>query len=117
MLNTLLHEPALWGFLGAFIYAAPRMMACILTCREASVSTWPCVFEFAIALATGAIAAAAFGAAVIRLIHLNDMNAVAATIGLLANPFAPRMVATASGVLNTALKSKLGRALQGDDKS
>lgn len=111
-----LHEPAVWGFLGAFIYAGPRLAACIMSCRETGVNWALCLLEFAFALATGAIAAAAFSATAMNLIHVSDTTAIATTIGLLANPIAPKMIATASGVLNAALSSRLGRALQGDEK-
>lgn len=116
LVAAVMHEPAIWGFMGAFIYAAPRLVKCFLTCKEAGTSGWFCTMEFVIALATGAIAAAAWAALVMGWTHVRDSNAMSATIGLLVNPLAPMMVSTASGVINAALSSKLGRVLQGDEK-
>lgn len=98
--------PAVWGFLGAFIYAAPRWVACLVACREAKASPWPCALELAVALATGSIAAAAFSATAMALSHVKDANAVSAMVGLLANPTAPKLVTALSSVVATAIAAR-----------
>lgn len=96
--------PALWGLLGAVIYAAPRFTACFFSARETGGPWTRCAAEAVTALLTGAIAAAAFGGWLARFIHQTgpgDNEAVCAVIGLLANPTAPGVIEALSGrVLN-----------------
>ena len=93
--------PALWGFLGAVIYAAPRLSVCLFS-KEPGAKALRCLIEAVTALMIGAIAAAAFSEWIIRFLHLAqilDLRAVAATIGALATPTAPAIINALSGGL------------------
>lgn len=113
VIGALIQQPALWGVLGAFIYAAPRWVACLVACRESGAPGWLCTLEFAVALGTGAIAAAAFSAAALGLTGLKDANAISAMIGLLANPTAPALVNKLSAVVGSTLGAAIGARLAG----
>jgi hypothetical protein len=100
-------SPALWGFLGAFIYAAPRLTACIFASRQAGVGWFLCGFEFALALLIGVAAALPFAplaASVLKVSDQAQIRAIAATIGLLANPAAPKVIDILSGRMLNYLK-------------
>jgi hypothetical protein len=100
---------AIWGALGAFIYGAPRLIACAIACRDAGTSSWLCVLEFGVALLIGTIAAAAFSALVLSLTHLKDGHAISAMIGLLANPTAPKVVSRVSDIMGGVIGAILGK--------
>lgn len=108
----LLDQPATWGLAGAFIFSAPQWIACLVACRQAKQPTWRCSLEFAVALATGGIAAAAFTGVILAMSPIKDHNAIAATIGLLANSTAPLLVKHASKLAALRLTSKI---LPGED--
>lgn len=79
---------AVWGFLGAFIYAAPRYRLCIKSCRESGDSIGGCTMEFIIALVTGAISSAAAALPLATYMGQDQDHQVvayAAVIGLVAN--------------------------------
>lgn len=115
-LSLLLGAPAFWGALGAFIYAAPKLISCFVASAEAGTGSGRCWLEFVFAIATGAIAAAAFSSVASELIKIKDGNAVAAMVGLLANPTAPVLVKRVSSLVGTALASKVEERLPGDGK-
>ncbi|HEY3694188.1 hypothetical protein [Phenylobacterium sp.] len=104
-------QPAVWGFLGAFIYAGPRLSACIASPKEHGESPFACLVEFAIALIVGAIGAAAFAPWIIvsrGLTEARDLNAVAVLIGLMANPTAPTLISFAPRLASTVLAAMKG---------
>ena len=100
--------PPLWGFMGAFIYAAPRLGACVFARRQAGQGWVGCGFEFVAALITGAVAAGALTPEIaVSFLKSTDpahSRAVAATIGLLANPAAPRVIDILTGRILQVLK-------------
>lgn len=88
------HIPAAWGFLGAFMYAAPKLLVC-WRAADWHLNCYRCAFESLVALSTGAIAAAAFSPAVSHYLNRmaeHDARAIATILGLLANPLAPLFV-------------------------
>lgn len=96
--STAFHHPAFWGFGGAFIYAAPKLVACMAVKRETGEgSVRVCGLEFFLSLLVGAFAAGAFSKTVANFINLPDPAALAAMIGLLANH--PRLVETLSSMV------------------
>lgn len=111
LLEHILAAPAAWGFLGAFIYAAPRWVACAWGSRGAA---WRCSIEAGVCLAVGAIAAAAFARWAVGFLHqaAGDLNAVAAMIGLLANRLAPRLVDGFSALAATAITTRAAKLLK-----
>lgn len=115
-IELVVHSPPWWGAGGAFVFAAPRWIACLVACREAGTPGWHCTGEFVVALLIGAFAAEAFSAFASEVLHMKDANAVSAMIGLLANPMAPRIAAGGAGIVGNLLNSKIGKALQGEDK-
>jgi hypothetical protein len=102
-----LNHPAFWGAAGSFIYAAPQLTACLVAGRHAGHPPWSCILEFAVALATGAIASAAFLNVVLGVSPMKDGNAVSAMIGLLANSTAPVLVKRLSKLAGDRMASKL----------
>lgn len=116
-LSVLAH--ALWGAAGAFVYAGPRLVACIKTCRGKGVGISECVGEFIVAMLTGAITGATCGLFVAA--HLNQtqdhqVRAVVALTGFFANPVAPGLAKALSAkeiikdVLQAVLKALGGKA-------
>jgi hypothetical protein len=101
-----------WGLGGAFIYAAPRWIAALVAARNNVGTVAICMLEFAVALAIGAIAAAAFGSLVLETLHLKDENAISAMIGLFANTVSPRLVEPVS----TAVANRVLLMLKGGEK-
>lgn len=108
MLSSLIEAPFVWGFMGAFVYAAPRLSACVFAARQTGVGWFDCGFEFVVALATGAVAAAALGPEItISVLKTTDpahARAVASGIGLLANPAAPKIIDILTGRILQVLK-------------
>jgi hypothetical protein len=85
---------AIWGVLGAFVYAAPRLLIAAAD-RNPNREAWTPWAEFAVALLTGTISAAGCGALVASTIHqtqLADLRAIGLVIGMVANPVAPAIV-------------------------
>lgn len=119
MWETIFSLPGVWGFLGAFIYAAPRLSACMYAAREAGAGGWRCIFDFVTSLAIGAIAAAAFTPWALRFLGeaaTDQHNAIAALVGLMANPTAPRLVDVFSALASNVLSEKLLKLFKGDPK-
>lgn len=110
----LVEQPAFWGVMGAFIYAAPQWVACLVHCRDTGERGWTCTLEFAIALVTGGIAAAAFSRSVVGFTPIKDLVPIAATIGLLANSTAPVLIRRLSALVGTRLGGKVAAALPGE---
>jgi hypothetical protein len=100
-------QPAFWGAAGAFIYAAPQWLACLVACGKSGSPAWSCTAEFGVALATGAIAAGAFTALAVGMNPIKDVNAIASMIGLLANSTAPLLVKRASKLAADRLAPKI----------
>jgi len=97
---------ALWGLMGAFVYAAPRLLLLL----SAKVDARRVIFgiaEFLVALTIGAIGATGFSAFIGAAIHqtnVGEIRAVALTLGMIANPVAPTIV----HVLSTGVVRRLG---------
>lgn len=104
----ILLSPAFVGLAGAFVYAAPRLSTCIFASRQAGTGWSLCLIEFGLALATGMIAAAYLTpwicASVLKSTDAGLLRPVAVTIGLLANPIAPRIVDILGGRILNILK-------------
>lgn len=93
-MDPMLLTSALWGLAGAFMYAAPKLSTCAFTCKITGGTPAQCLVDATIALTVGAVASAAFGGwAQIAVKHggPSELRAIAAVIGLLANPVAPRL--------------------------
>ena len=115
ILDLIMSSPATWGVAGSFIYAGPRWLACAFASKGAA---WRCSLEAAICLLVGAIAAQAFGQWVLAFLHQRpaDLNAIAAMIGLLANPLAPKLTEGLAGTIANTISSRVGKLTKGDDK-
>jgi hypothetical protein len=98
---------AIWGFLGAFIYAAPRWTACLATTRPTGHTIGFCTLELVTALLVGSVAAACFGRLALTFIHIADDNGVASVIGLLANTSSPMIVKRLSGIVAAAVGERI----------
>jgi len=102
---------ALWGFLGAFIYSAPRFSACFFANRQAGVSSLVCIVETVICLAIGTISSPLIAPWVQHFLKRDGSHetmAIAAIVGLLANPVAPKLFNIET--LISMLKSMKGSA-------
>ena len=85
---------AFWGVLGAFVYAAPRLLVSISDFKP-DRRAWMPWGEFAIAMLIGAIGAAACGGLVASTIHQTqsaDLRAIGLILGMVANPVSPAIV-------------------------
>lgn len=85
---------AIWGLLGAFVYAAPRLIV-TLSEERAPSKRWMPWAEFFISLVTGPIGSAGFAQLVGITIHqtaVADLRAIALVIGMVANPVSPAIV-------------------------
>lgn len=107
---------ALWGLSGAFIYAAPRWMACAFASKGVALR---CSLEMIVCLGIGSIAAAAFGPWVLVFLKQRptDLGAISAMVGLLANPTAPKVVDMIGNLASSGLVSRIAKAVKGDDKA
>jgi hypothetical protein len=88
-------SPWFWGFCGAFIYAAPRLSACLFSAQETGAPWAKCAVDGAFAVVIGPISAGAFTGSVQSYWGLTSnehLPAVSAMIGLLANPLAPSAI-------------------------
>jgi Na+/H+-dicarboxylate symporter len=86
--------PAFWGFLGAIIYAAPKMTTCLFA-EAGSAHLRRCLIEGLTALLIGTVAAAAFQPWLGGYLHATtpqDTKAMSAMIGMLANTVAPGVI-------------------------
>lgn len=97
MIDVIINGSAFWGFLGAFIYAGPKLSACIFETGDGTKrhSLWYCILEFVMALGVGVIAAEAFGPWVqgfLKRDGQHELRAISGLIGLLANPLSPVIV-------------------------
>ncbi len=110
--------PALWGFGGALIYAAPRLSACLFSAADtAAVGHGKCWFDFGSSLVIGTISAAAFAAPVAASLHVDHyLNAVCALLGLTANRMAPMISSSISALVFNALNGRLLGLLKGEEK-
>lgn len=112
MLQDATAAAAFWGFMGAFIYAGPKLVACIVAAKEAKGSSLICALDAVVAMVSGAIAAAAFFQLVLTSFGLKDQNAISALIGLVANSYAPvlnaKSAAIVEAILGAVLPSKGG---------
>lgn len=91
---NLVGAPWFWGLCGAFIYAAPKLSACLFGSAP-SAPCARCLVDAAFAIIIGPLAAASFNdslAAHFGYSAQRDLNASAAVIGLLANPVAPSAI-------------------------
>lgn len=101
---------ALWGLLGALMYAGPNMILCLYQCRQAEKHPGWCIADFFMALVIGAGAAAGgtyWGADFLGADDPHKIPGIAILIGLLANPLAP-------GLIRVVPKSIL-RRIEGQD--
>lgn len=112
MFASLVHQPAFWGFLGAFIYAAPRLGACIFESRGDNRHPLVfCIWDFVVALAVGIIAAELFGPWVQTFLKRDgphELRAISGLIGLLANPVSPE--------ITKRFKERVGTMIKGSGK-
>lgn len=98
--------PAVWGLLGAVIYAGPKLTTCLYASEEPRHMP-RCAIEAATALVTGTVAAAAFAPWIARYIHAptaQDLRAIAAAVGMLANTTAPTIIRFLSSWVATRVK-------------
>lgn len=117
MWGEIAREPALWGFLGSFVYAAPRLSACAFTAKATGEMLAKCAFEAVVALGTGAIAAAAFAPSTANALGAPEhLNAVAAMLGLIANPTAPKLIESLSGLVSNILSGEILKIFKGKDQ-
>ncbi len=108
MLAAIFTQPGCWGFLGAFVYAGPKVLACIFENRdEARHPLAFCLLEFVVSLMIGVLVAEMFGPWVIGFLKLDgqaSLRAVAGLIGLLANPLSPEVVKGFKGRIGGMIK-------------
>jgi hypothetical protein len=104
---------AAWGFLGAFVYAAPRL-AVVLGDRDGKPMGGH-IAEFCISLSFGPIFAAGFGPFAAGWANVKagaELQAGALVIGMVANPVAPIILKLATG----EIARRIGGASNGADK-
>lgn len=107
MIEFLKSSPAVFGLLGALMYAAPKLGACIYSSKARGVGFGLCLFEFFIAIFVGTVAAEVFtpwgleylAGFLKRETGGHDLRAASVMLGLLANPAVPRLVAFAESRL------------------
>jgi hypothetical protein len=106
---------AVFGCAGAFMYGGQRWLACVAGGAGPFWRVhWRCSMEGLVTLAVGALAAAAFADWAMTLARPlgGDLPAVAAMIGLLANPIAPKLAARLSSEAAAAMAARLARVLR-----
>jgi len=104
---------ALWGLLGAFVYAAPRLLVAWGESRTAGAPVLPHFIEFLVALSFGPIFSAAlgeWGAGYVGMTEPRSLRAVSLVLGMVANPVAPVLISLVSG----NIVARLGAAFKGD---
>jgi len=85
---------ALWGALGAFIYAAPKFSACFFSSRQNGGSSVVCFIEGCISVLVGIFASIAVAPWIYAFLERDgehEIRAICAVVGLLANPIAPKL--------------------------
>lgn len=85
---------ALWGALGAFIYAAPKFSACFFSAKQAGTTSLVCLVEMFVCMLVGtasSIAVAPWIYAFLERDGEHEIRAICAVVGLLANPVAPKL--------------------------
>lgn len=98
---------ALWGVLGAFVYAAPRVLVSWADSRSTDKPMLPHIAEFLISLTFGPIFSAGFGPFVAGYLtreSSHELRAIALVIGMVANPASPLVVKLITGRLVGSLK-------------
>lgn len=93
--DAILASPALWGFLGSFLYASMTLVAAIWGDNPAQgVHRKRVLAEFGIALIVGPVIAEGFGPSAFRLNWLSgfDHRAVSLSLGLAGNYLWPVVV-------------------------
>ncbi len=101
-----------WGAAGAFGYAFPKWLACVITAsRTPGGSSRICALEAVGSVIIGAIAAAAFGEVALTFLHIEHHKAVSTFLGLCANRAAPLVVESASGVVSGMVSGLASRVL------
>ncbi len=86
--------PAAWGFLGAIIYAVPKLTTCLYA-EAGAPHLRRCFVEVITALLIGTVTAAAFQPWLAGYLHATapqDTKAMSAMIGMLANSTAPPII-------------------------
>lgn len=101
--------PAVWGLLGASVYALPLFAACLFENRATrSHSGLECVVRFVIAIVIGAIGAASIGPALASkyaITNPRDINAMCSLIGLTANKAAPVLIEAVPKFVNALIST------------
>ena len=100
MLAAISQSPAVWGLLGALIYALPKLAAGVYSAVERGAPWRMCLFEFVIAVFVGVVAAEAFtpwgleylSRMLDRPTRDHDLRGAALLIGIAANPGSGRVV-------------------------
>ena len=93
MLDSATVTSALWGFLGAVVYAGPVFIACWFGASlQNAKPSFRCIVEAIMAVVAGSIMGAAFGGFVASILHQADHRAMCAAVGLFGNPIAERLV-------------------------
>lgn len=98
----IIESPALWGCLGALVYAGPRALAMVaLSYRAGKPIIWD-MLEAALALVVGAILSEGFGPAIAHSFPWMaepDGRALFLTVGMVGNPAAPELIKRIQGQL------------------
>lgn len=119
MLGGVADAPALWGALGCFIFAGPRLSVCVFTPHAERCSAARCMGEFVIAMLVGTTFAAVFGPwgqELLRAGSEGSRNGVAGMMGLVANTTAPKLTDSLSAAINGLFSGRVGRSLKGEEK-
>lgn len=98
--------PAMWGLLGAMIYASTKLTTCAFA-DEGHQHLIRCFAEAFTSLCIGTISAAAFAPWLCAYMHANapqDIRALSAVIGMLANSTAPGIINFLSETVLTRIK-------------
>lgn len=115
MSSDLLGYPAVWGAMGAFLVASAQIGKCIIGCRANGGALWFCGFEFAMSLASGAVAATVFSTIAMTWLHLTEPMAVSAMVGLFSYRMAPILVDRVSEHMAKLLTAKIDKLPGGDE--
>jgi len=105
---------ALWGLLGAFVYAAPRLLVAWGESRVSGTPVLPHLIEFSVALTFGPIFASGFGefgAGYLGWEEPRALRAVSLVIGMVANPAAPLLINLVTG----QILGRVGAVFKGDN--
>lgn len=102
---------ALWGTLGAFIYAAPKFSACYFSSKQTGEKSIICFVEGTVAILIGTAASVAVSPWIYNFLGRegeHEIRAICSIVGLLANPVAPKLFNIET--LISVLKSMKGPA-------